>query len=68
MQLDMFIQDAVTDRMEGWELADFLQVPIRDLLGAALENDWLNDDNLGELLELLGLEVETKDEDDNDYA
>jgi hypothetical protein len=56
MQLEEFLQDAINDRLEGWELVEFLQVPIADILLAALENDWLNEENIEEVLEEIGLE------------
>lgn len=55
MNLEEFIQNAVADRLEGWELVEFLQVPIELVLAAALENDWINDDNLAEALEFAGI-------------
>lgn len=46
-------QEAVIDRLEGWELVEFLQVPVEQVLIAALDNDWITEDNLDDLLDLL---------------
>lgn len=48
-------EQAIKDRLEGWELVDFLQVPIEKVLEAAIENDWIDEDNLGDLLDFIGL-------------
>lgn len=53
--LKEFEKDALMDRLEGWELVDFLQVPIEQALLAALENDWINEENTGDLLEFIGV-------------
>lgn len=53
--LSKFQQDALCDRLEGWELAEFLQVPIEELLRAALDNDWINPDNVEDLLDFVNL-------------
>ena len=55
MNLEEFIQNAVQDRLEGWELVEFLQIPIEQVLAAALENDWIDEENLEELLEFAGI-------------
>ena len=47
---------AITDRLEGWELVDFLQVPIEEIILSSLENDWINNDNIEDILELIGME------------
>ena len=47
---------AITDRLEGWELVDFLQVPIEEIILSGLENDWINNDNIEDILELIGME------------
>ena len=54
--LKEYEKDALIDRLEGWELIDFLQVPIEQVLLAALENDWINSDNVEDLLEFAGVE------------
>lgn len=48
-----FEQEAVIDRLEGWELVEFLQVPIEQVLIAALDNDWITEENLDDLLDLV---------------
>jgi len=53
--LEEFHQNAIKDRLEGWELVEFLQVPIEQVLLAALDNDWIDEENLDELLELIGI-------------
>lgn len=55
MLLEEFHQNAIKDRLEGWELVEFLQVPIEQVLLAALDNDWIDEENLDELLELIGI-------------
>lgn len=55
MNLEEFIQNAVQDRLEGWELVEFLQIPIEQVLAAALENDWIDEENLEELLDFAGI-------------
>lgn len=46
---------AITDRLEGWELMEFLQISIEDMLASALENDWINEDNVEDVLEFVGI-------------
>jgi hypothetical protein len=53
--LEEFEQDAIKDRLEGWELVEFLQIPIEQVLLAALENDWIDDDNIEDLLDFVGV-------------
>lgn len=48
-------EQAIKDRLEGWELVEFLQVPIEKVLEAATENDWIDEDNLADLLDFIGL-------------
>lgn len=55
MTLEEFIKSAVQDRLEGWELVEFLQVPVEDVLAAALDNDWVNEENIEELLDFAGI-------------
>lgn len=55
MNLEEFDQDAIRDRLEGWELVEFLQIPIETILNAALEFDWVNEENIEDVLELVGL-------------
>ena len=53
--LNEYQKDAIIDRLEGFELVDFLQVPIEAVLLAALENDWINPQNYDDLMEYVGL-------------
>lgn len=53
--LKPFELEAIADRLEGWELVEFLQVPIESVLDTALENDWINEDNIEDFLEFVGL-------------
>lgn len=46
---------AITDRLEGWELIEFLQVDIEEVLASALDNDWVNEDNIEDVLDLVGI-------------
>lgn len=55
MQLEEFLQEAIKDRLEGWELVEFLQIPVEDILLAALDNDWINEDNVEEVLDFVGI-------------
>lgn len=43
------------DRLEGWEIVEFLQVPAEDILRAAIENDWITPDNVEDFLDYIGL-------------
>ncbi len=40
----------IADRFEGWELVEFLDISIEEILAACVENDWINDDNIEDLL------------------
>lgn len=55
MNLTEFETQAVLDRLEGWEIVEFLQVPTVDILAAAMDNDWITEDNLYDFLEFTGL-------------
>jgi hypothetical protein len=57
--LEEFVVKAIEDRLEGWELVEFLDVSIEQILLAALENDWINESNVLDVLELIGLNNET---------
>lgn len=46
---------AITDRLEGWELVEFLQINIEEVLASALDNDWINEDNVEDLMEFIGV-------------
>jgi hypothetical protein len=58
VMLSVFQQKVIIDRLDSSELVDFLQVPIEQVLQAALENDWVNDENIDDLLELVNLRKE----------
>lgn len=58
MVLEEFEEKVIEDRLEGWELVEFLQIPIDQILLAAYQNDWITEDNIDELLELVGLKNE----------
>lgn len=53
MMLDEPELGILQDRLEGWELIEFLGVPMDELLRVAIENDWINDDNVHSLLDLV---------------
>lgn len=53
--LEPFEEAGITDRLEGWELVEFLQIPIELILRAAIDNDWINADNEEDLLEFVGM-------------
>ena len=55
MNLTTFETDAVLDRLEGWEIVDFLQTSTADVLAAAMDNDWINEDNIEDFLEFVGV-------------
>jgi hypothetical protein len=46
---------AITDRLEGWELVEFLQIDIEEVLASALDNDWINEENIDDLLDFVGI-------------
>lgn len=53
--LNDFEQDVIKDRLEGWELVEFLQVPIDQVLLAALENGWIDEETVEDVLEFAGV-------------
>lgn len=55
MEISTFTEDVLKDRLEGWELVEFLQVPISSIVEAAVEYDWINEENLEDLIEFVGL-------------
>lgn len=55
MELSEFEQDMIADRLEGWELVEFLQIPVKDILAAAIDLDWITEDNITEVLEFAGV-------------
>jgi hypothetical protein len=58
------IKEIICDRCEGWELVEFLQISIEDILLAAEENDWINDENYEDLMDFVGLRGDDNEEDD----
>lgn len=56
MQLDKFIRNVIEDRLTGWELVEFLDIDIEEVLEVALEEEWINEENVKELLEHVGFE------------
>lgn len=54
--LTEFQKEAVKDKLSGWELIEYLDVPIEDILAAALDNDWINEGNVSEVLTFIGFE------------
>lgn len=55
MPLEEFEFNAVADRLEGWELVEFLQIPVDQILLAAQEFDWIKEEDLSDLLEFVGI-------------
>ncbi len=51
-----FEQKVIVARLTGWELIELLDVPVEDVLAAALDNDWINEDNINQLKEMVGLD------------
>lgn len=45
-------EDALKDALEGWELIELLNIPISDVLAAAIDNGWINEDNVEDVLSL----------------
>lgn len=61
IKLDEDIKKAIIDRLEGWELIDFLQISIDEVVDI-FEEDII--DNIEDVLELIGLRS-SKDEDED---
>lgn len=55
MILSEFEMDAITDKLEGWELIEFFQVDIQEVLLSAIEEGWINSENAEDLLEFVGI-------------
>ena len=53
--LSDYEQAALIARLDGWELVEFLQVSIEQVLAAALENDWIEEENIPDLLSFAGI-------------
>jgi len=43
-------EDALKDALEGWELIELLNISISDVLAAAIDNGWINEDNVDDVL------------------
>ena len=52
--LDEFEKSALEDSLEGWELVEYLQVPIEEVLQVAIDNGWVTVENEQELLDWIG--------------
>ena len=63
MTIDPLLRQAILDGIEGYELVQFLDIPIEDVLFACLDNDWISEEQELELRDDLGLFREG-DEDD----
>lgn len=59
MTLNELEENAIRDRLEGYELVEFLQVPIELVLQTALENDWIDEENFPDLQDFVGLRQRT---------
>jgi len=57
---------ALADRCEGWEIAEFLQIPAEELIEAFEDDVEVNYDDLAEWIGLRGKGDNTFDEDDTD--
>ena len=53
--MNEFEQAACIDKLHGWELIDFLEVSIEDVLVFCLDSGHINDDNITELLQYIGV-------------
>ena len=43
-------EDALKDTLEGWELVELLNIHIGDVLAAAIDNGWINEENVDDVL------------------
>lgn len=57
------LHKAILDRLEPWELVEFLQIPMTEIIDAFEE---LIEDKITDLQEFVGLTIDTE-EMDNDY-
>lgn len=60
-KLDPLVRQSIINRLEPWDLVDFLQIPIDDIVDN-FENEIL--DNLDDILDLIGLVREDEEEND----
>lgn len=56
------LKDALLDRFEAFELCEFLQVPIEDFYDACMEYGWINEDNVEDVADLVGLRNDEENE------
>ena len=59
-ELDKNTKNAIIDRLEGWELVDFLQIPIEAVI-EAFESQIL--ENLEDVKDFVGLRNKDEEED-----
>jgi hypothetical protein len=59
-----FEKDIVISRLEGWELIELLNVSIEEVLDIALSEYWINQENVSDLREALGLPTNGSDTDE----
>ncbi len=48
-------KNEIIDRFEGWELIEFLQIDVEDVLDAIKEFGWVDYDNVDDLLDFIGV-------------
>jgi hypothetical protein len=48
-------REKIVDKFNGWELIEFLQIPTEDVLDAMYEFGWLDDDNIEDFVDFIGL-------------
>jgi hypothetical protein len=59
-----FEKDLVISRLEGWELVEFLQIPIEEVLDIALSEYWINQQNVSDVRELIGVSSNDYEDDE----
>lgn len=57
--LDPIVRDAIIDRLEGWELVEFLNISTERIVELLTEEIL---DNLNDVKELVGMEIEDDDD------
>lgn len=60
--LDEYQEGIIAERFTSAELADFLQINSLEFVLAALDEGWINDDNIEDLLEFADLREDYEDE------
>ena len=48
-------KDKIIDKFDGWELIEFLQIPTEDVLEAIKDFGWVDEDNVEDFIEFIGL-------------